>query len=373
MKFLLIGSFAESLITFRGPLIEALRAHGCAVHVTAPDLHASPQLVEKLEHMGVVAHDLPLRRTGTNPFADLGTVIALRRLMRRIRPDAVLGYTVKPVIYGAFAAKLAGVPSFYALITGLGHAFLQDSPAGLLRALVQRLYAASLRSAGKVFFQNPDDEALFRQQAILGAATPSLVVNGSGIDVQRYDVVSLPAGPARFLLIGRLLGEKGIREYAAAARQVRLTHPDVRFALAGWIDENPSAIAQHELDAWVRDGTLEFLGRLDDVRPAIAQSSVYVLPSYREGTPRTVLEAMAMGRPIITTDAPGCRETVQPGVNGLLVPVKAVDELADAMRRLADDPARVREMGRASRQIAQDKYDVDKVNAILLHEMGVPA
>ena len=162
-----------------------------------------------------------------------------------------------------------------------------------------------------------------------------------------------------------------MREYAQAARRVRAVHPAVRCVLVGWIDSNPNSIAQAELDTWINEGSVEFLGRLADVRPAIADSSVYVLPSYREGTPRTVLEAMAMGRAVITTDAPGCRETVVDGDNGFLVPVKSVDELEQAMLKFINDPALALRMGQRSRQVAEDKYDVHKVNAVMLREMGI--
>jgi len=173
------------------------------------------------------------------------------------------------------------------------------------------------------------------------------------------------------LLIARLLGDKGVREYAEAARRIRRQHPQARFSLVGWIDDSPNAIAQHELDAWVAEGSLEFLGRLSDVRPAIAACSVYVLPSYREGTPRTVLEAMAMGRAIITTDTPGCRETVVDGDNGFLVPVKSVPALVKAMERFIAEPELAERMGRRSRQLAEAKYDVHQVNGRMLEEMGI--
>lgn len=373
MKFLLIAGFAESILAFRGPLIRALAEKGCSVHVAAPGLTPDSEVYQALSRLGVTGHHIGLRRAGVNPIEDMGTLLELRRLMKTVRPDVALGYTIKPVIYGAFAARLAGVPRFYALITGLGHAFTSERKGGLLRGLVQRLYAAALRNARTVFFQNPDDEALFRSIPILGAGTPSQVVNGSGVDILSYPETGFPAGPVSFLLIARLLGEKGVREYAAAARLVRASHPHVSFRLVGWIDENPSAISQQELDEWVREGTIEYLGRLADVRPAIAQSSVYVLPSYREGTPRTVLEAMAMGRPVITTDAPGCRETVRHGVNGFLVPVGAIDELAEAMLRFVSDPGLVQSMGQASRRLVQEKYDVEKVNEVMLRTMGITA
>jgi glycosyltransferase involved in cell wall biosynthesis len=291
--------------------------------------------------------------------------------MRRVKPTFVLGYTVKPVIYGSLAGWLASVPRRFALITGLGYAFQGEGQRGRLQKLVQALYSMAIARVEKVFFQNPDDEALFRQRKILQASTRSFVVNGSGVDLNEFAVAPLPPGPPRFLLIARLLGDKGVREYAHAARLVRARYPEAKFGIAGWIDENPDAISKSELDAWVAEGTLQYFGRMSDVRPALENSSVYVLPSYREGTPRTVLEAMAMGRAIITTDAPGCRETVINGDNGFLVPVKSVDELAQAMISFVQRPALMQTMGLRGRQLAEEKYDVHKVNEMMLREMGM--
>ncbi|MBV2132971.1 glycosyltransferase family 4 protein [Pseudomonas sp. MAP12] len=374
MKFLLLASYPESLLTFRGPLLDALLAQGHNVHVGAPELRLGSPIVQKLEARGLQIHSIPMQRTGTNPLTDLVTLIHLHRLMRRIHPDCVLGYTIKPVIYGSLAAWLASVPNRFALITGLGYSFQgQDNGTderALLRSLVQWLYGLALNHAHKVFFQNPDDQALFRTQQILSPAVPSFVVNGSGVDVDEYTPAPLPPSP-RFLMIARLLADKGVREYVAAARQVRARHPEALFSLVGWIDENPSAIAQAELDAWQAEGVIRYLGKLDDVRPSIADCNVYVLPSYREGTPRTVLEAMAMGRAVITTDAPGCRETVVDGDNGFLVPVKAVDELTAAMLRFVEDPGLAVSMGQRSRLIAEEKYDVRRVNTMLMQEMGL--
>lgn len=369
-RALVIASYPDSILKFRGPLLEAMVASGWDVHIAAPAVDAMPGLREALASMGVALHDIPLSRTGTNPVADLGLVLALRRLMRELQPTVVLPYTIKPVIYGTIAAWMAGVPRRFALVTGLGYAFTGDRQ-GVVKRVVSSLYRFALGRTHKVFFQNPDDERLFRELGIAPAGIPSVVVNGSGVDVAAFPVTPLPGGDPVFLLIGRLLGDKGVREFAEAARQVKALHPEVRFRVVGWIDSNPDAIAQSELDAWVADGTLEFLGKLDDVRPAIAASTVYVLPSYREGTPRTVLEAMAMGRPIITTDAPGCRETVIDGDNGFLVPVQSVDALVDAMLKFIEDPTLAPRMGRRSRQIAEDKYDVHKVNAVMLREMGI--
>ncbi|PHQ16521.1 glycosyltransferase family 4 protein [Marinobacter profundi] len=370
--FLLIASFPDSLIKFRGPLLRALVAKGLRVHVAAPDLSSATAISDELAAMGVQVHEIGLRRTGTNPLADLRTVAELRRLMVRIKPDYVLGYTIKPVIYGSIAAWLARVPYRFALVTGLGYAFTGEASGkrGLLRKLIQRLYRFGLSRTHKVFFQNPDDEALFRNLHLLPASISSRVVNGSGVDVADYAVAPLPENPA-FLLIARLLGDKGVREYARAAQEIRARFPAVRFQLVGWIDDNPDAIAQQELDDWTESGALEFVGKVSDVRPAIAECSVYVLPSYREGTPRTVLESMAMGRPVITTDAPGCRETVEDGKNGFLVPVQAVDELVEVMVRFIETPELTARMGERSRQIAEEKYDVHKVNKFMLKEMGI--
>lgn len=369
-SFFLIASFPDSVLTFRGPLITAILARGTPVHVAAPGLAHENPIRLSLESLGVTVHDIPLARTGTNPSADLRLTLHLYRLLRRVRPGVLLGYTIKPVIYGTLAGWFARVPRRYALVTGLGYAFT-GSRKGLLTGLIQRLYRTALACVDKVFFQNPDDRNLFRDKGILSAEKPTVVVNGSGVDVSAFEESPIPMGAPVFLMIGRLLGDKGVREYAEAAACVQAQHPEVRFGLVGWIDENPDAISQAELEKWVANGTIEFHGKLSDVRPSIAASTVYVLPSYREGTPRTVLEAMAMGRPIITTDAPGCRETVIDGDNGFLVPVQSVDALVEAMLKFIEDPTLAPRMGRRSHEIAKEKYDVHKVNAVMLREMGI--
>ncbi len=374
MRFLLIAGFADSLIAFRKPLIVALLNKGLEVHVAAPELSTNQAVMSELTALGVVAHDIPMQRTGMNPLTDLRTLLALWQLMRKLKPHYVLGYTIKPVIYGTLAAWLARVPQSFALITGLGFVFMgeEDNQRSRVRAVVQGLYRTALRHCQTVFFQNPDDEALFRQLKIVSAGANTCVVNGSGVDVSLFEVAPFAENAApRFLLIARLLGDKGVREYAQAAEQVKQQYPDAQFDLVGWVDVNPNSIAQVELDQWVAAGTVNFLGRLSDVRPAIKDCSVYVLPSYREGTPRTVLEAMAMGRAVITTDAPGCRETVVDGDNGFLIPVKDADALAQAMLRFIEQPELIAQMGERSRVIAEEKYDVHKVNAQMLKGMGL--
>ncbi|WFE72048.1 glycosyltransferase family 4 protein [Halomonas sp. M1] len=373
-RFLLISCTSYSLVNFRGPLVQALINAGLEVHTAAPGLLDDKKTCQQLEAWGAITHDCPMQRTGLNPLKDIITFQSLYRLMRSVRPDIVLGYTIKPVVYGMLAAWLAKVPQQYALITGLGYAFAGQASGkrALVFQIVRRLYAAALSKADKVFFQNPDDEALFREFGILRQEVPSQVLNGSGVDMAHFTVAPLPPGPPRFLLIARLLGDKGVRQYANAALLIKQQHPDMVFQLAGDIDSNPDTITQEELDAWVKEGSIQHLGWLDDVRPAIADCSVYVLPSYyREGTPRSVLEAMSMGRAVITTDAPGCRETVIDGDNGYLIPVRDVDALVKAMEHFIDRPSRVQAMGQRSLEIAKDRYDVHKVNAVMLEAMGV--
>lgn len=375
MIVLIVASYAKSLVNFRRDLICDLLAAGCEVHAAAPMLTSTSPVTKELESLGVIVADFPLARTGINPFEDLRSLFVLWKLCRRIKPNHILSYTIKPVIYGSVAAFLSFVPNRVALITGLGYTFQGESGTGArgsVGMIAQLLYRVALFCSNLTFFQNPDDLELFRARNIVRKSAKVCVVNGSGIDVESFGVVSLPlALNVRFLLIARLLGDKGVREYISAARLIKSRFPGVQFDLVGWIDDNPDAISQVELDAWCYEGIVNYLGKLHDVRPAIEKCCVYVLPSYREGTPRTVLEAMAMGRPIITTDAPGCRETVIDGSNGFLVPIKSVDALVSAMEKFVCQPSLIAEMGKRSREMAVEKYDVHKVNAIMLKQMGI--
>lgn len=379
MKFLIIASSVPAILNFRGELLLALQEAGFEIHIAAPEFTSYPAELEKLHSLGYKVHNIFMQRTGTNPAADAQTFLALYRLMRDIKPDYMMGYTIKPVIYGLLAAKFAHVPHRFALITGLGFAFQGVDEQGYrkshLQKIMHKLYSLALVSTHKIFFQNPDDEALFKSMGIVKPTASTKVVNGSGVDLSEYSVQpfhTVDDSPIpRFLLIARLLGDKGLREYAQAARLIKAKYPQAQFDLVGSIDSNPSAISQNELDSWLEEELFNYWGRLSDVRPAIAASAVYVLPSYREGTPRTVLEAMAMGRPIITTDAPGCRETVIDGYNGYLVPVKAVEELAAAMECFIVNPELIVQMGSASRQLVEDKFDVHSVNRIMLKEMDI--
>jgi glycosyltransferase involved in cell wall biosynthesis len=258
------------------------------------------------------------------------------------------------------------------MITGLGMALGgEQRRSRWLRPMIGLMCRLSVGHSRRIFFQNPDDLRAFERLGIVRDAEQPVLINGSGVDLEAFRPAPLPASIS-FLLIARLFREKGIREYVEAARLIRARHPQVRFRLVGWIDRHAGAIPEDELAGWQREGVIEFLGRLEDVRDAIAASSIYVLPSYyREGTPRTVLEAMAMGRPVVTTNAPGCREPVRHGVNGYLVPPRDVRALAQALQRFIDQPQLMATMGRQSRRLAEERYDVHKVNAVILQTMGL--
>ncbi len=343
------------------------------VHVAAPGLGQDDETVSWLVSQGVVCHDVILSRTGLSARADLATLLGLRRLCRQIKPDVFLGYTIKPVIWGLIAAHMAGVPQRVALITGLGYSFTgkQTGLRKLVGHIARGLYRIALKRATLVMFQNSDDCEEFRNSSLLDSKTPVEIVAGSGVDIDRFCPKAFPQPPMQFLLIARLLGDKGIREYVAAAAEIRKIWPQAQFHLVGGTDPNPDRISDAEVGQWVQDGKIVWHGHISDVRPNLEACHVYVLPSYREGTPRTVLEAMSMARPIITTDAPGCRDTVVDGQNGFLVPVQDAKALATAMEKFCECPELLTQMGARSRQIAEDKYNVRKVNAHMISAMGL--
>ena len=373
MKIAVVGGFARSLVAFRGDMLRSMVELGHEVLAMAPE--DDPEVAAALKELGVRYQSVPLRRTGMNPVRDAGTTVALARAFRRFRPDAVFVYAVKPVIYGSLAARLARVPLRVAMITGTGSAFAGGGSRKrrLVSWLVRRLYWLGLAGVHVVFFQNPDDERLFRSLGIVGRRGQRILrVGGSGVDLAKYSPVPLPDGPVTFLLIGRVIRDKGVAEFVEAAGRVRSVHPEARFQLLGPLDSNPTAISKEELDGWVASGAIAYLGRTPDVRPNLAAAHVCVLPSYGEGMPRSVLEAMAMARPVITTDVPGCRETVVPERNGYLVPVRDAGALADAMIRLAEaPPERLTAMGAEGRKLAEERFDVRVVNRTIVEAMGL--
>lgn len=367
----IISSLAFSLSNFRGPLIQRLIRQGLRVYALAPDYDATSRAAVRA--LGAEPVDISLDRTGLKPVRDLADMLRLVIVLRMLKPDLVFGYFIKPVIYGTIAAWLAGVSHRYALIAGLGYVFTPDGSREtvkrrVLRTTASMLYAVAFRLCRRVFLQNPDDRQVLSD---LGALPPSksVLVSGSGVDLGAFAAVAPMASPLQFVLVARLLREKGIVEYVEAARRIRADHPDVIFTLVGDVDTNPGGLPKGVVQGWVAEGVIEWPGRVHDVRPWLARASVFVLPSYREGKPRSTQEAMAIGRAVVTTDAPGCRDTVDEGVNGFKVPVRDVDALEAALRRFVADPALVAAMGAQSRRLAEERFDVHRINAQMLSAM----
>jgi len=354
LKCLLSTNTSWNIINFRAGLIRALGARGFQVIAACPiDAH-TPHLAE----IGCRHIQLAMDNKGTNPAADSALLLRYLEVMRHERPDVYLGWTIKPNIYGSLAAHLLGIPVINN-VSGLGTAFLSDS---WLTRVVKPLYRVALRRSACVFFQNCDDRDLFVHSHLVRQKQAQLLP-GSGIDLDYFS----PAPPAPrnrhegpiFILIARLLWDKGVGEYVEAARLVKERIPQARFRLLGFLDvANRSAVPREVVQAWVREGVIEYLGHADDVRPQVSSADCVVLPSYREGMSRSLLEAAAMGKPLITTDTPGCRDVVDDGVNGWLCKAKDVTDLAEKMLRFTDmTEAQSQEMGRQSRLKAEREFD----------------
>ena len=372
MRFALLSNNAFSLLNFRGPLLAAIASRGHTVFALAPDFDA--EIRAQLEDLGVEPVDISLSRTGLNPIRDARDIFALVRTLRGLELDAILSFAIKPVVYGTLAAWWCRIPQRFALIAGLGYAFGEqqkpDRKRRLIHLVAKSLYAHSLARAKKVFMQNADDIADFIRLRIADR-NQLVIVDGTGVDLEAWHVRAPVTQPVTFMLAARLLREKGIEDYVEAARIVKAGSPDVRFILLGGLDSNPDGIARSEVEGWVAEGIVEWPGHVD-IRPWLAEASVYVLPSYyREGIPRSIQEALASGRPVITADTPGCRETVIEGQNGFLVPPKNPGALAAAMQHFVDRPGLVIDMGRQSRLLAETRFDVRRINARMIEVMGL--
>lgn len=359
MHIVIITSSAKALFNLRKELVESWVKAG--FKVTAIGDKPESEFGELCQNHGFDYKSVNLRRNGLNPIRDIGTLLELTALLKKLNPDRVFCTFAKSIAYGAWAAKKAGISQVYSLMSGLGSIYRNDSfKTKIIRIFMNRLYRNAFTCSRKVIFQNNDDRELFIK---LGLVQPNKteIVNGSGVDLNRYEFSILPNN-ATFLFVGRLLKEKGIREYINAAGKIKTKYPNARFLAVGDIDTNPSSLRKEEIEKYQAEGLIAFEGFHQDVRPFIRASDYFVLPSYHEGTPRCVLEAMAMGRPIITTDAPGCRETVINGINGFLVPIGNIDALAEKMDFMLNHKNSAIEMGRKSRCIVEEKYDVEKVN-----------
>ena len=368
MKIMVLSSFTTSLFWFRIDMMKSFLAAGCEVVAVGdgPEEEWEP----KFRELGIRYRQISVQRNGMNPFHDLKTLFAIYRLLGQERPDKIFSYQAKTVIYGGIAAWLRGIREVYPMIAGVGSAFLGEGlKRKLLRTVLVMEYKLGLANAKKIFFQNRDDLKVFTDNKILKEERV-VMINGSGVNLSQFSVTSLPE-KISFLCISRLIRDKGVWEYLEACREIRKRHPEVGCVLVGPYDTNPSAIQPEELQGFIDDGSVEYAGPQKNVAPFLQNCTAYVLPSYHEGTPKTVLEAMASGRPAITTDAPGCRETVTDGVNGYLVPVKDVDAIVAAMEKMIAEPQENVRMAKAARQIAEEKYDVNKVNLAIRKTMGI--
>ncbi len=367
MKFLLISPKNRTTYNFRGDLIKAIKAQGYEVLVTGPDKTD----VEKIETLGARFIEISLNKTGTSVKADLDYLKALTKLMKEEQPDATLGYTSKPVIYGSIAAKRAGVKSINCMVTGGGYTFTSKTvKAKLLGIIVRNLYRISLCKSNHVIFQNKDDLKEFCDKKLV-KKEKCYVVNGSGVNMEKFMPQDYPK-ETTFFMLSRLLKSKGVMEYLKAAEIVKKEYPNTKFYLLGkYEDSMQDGIDKNIIKEYEDKQIVERFEETDNVVPYYQKASVYVLPSYREGTPRTVLEAMACARPIITTDTNGCRDTVIDGKNGFIVPVKDVDALAKAMKKFIENPELIKTMGLESLEYCKEKFDVNKVNKDMLNIMNI--
>lgn len=357
MKYIVVSPKNRTVYNFRGDLIREIIQSGNEVIVTGPNRID----VDKIEALGAGFVEIPVNKNGLNPLADLQYLRTLIGLFRKEKPDVVFGYTSKPVIYGSIAAKLAKVSHIAAMVTGAGYAFTaKTAKAKMIKLIMSVLYKTAFACADIVIFQNSDDKDQFVKEKLV-REDKSKIVNGSGVNMEKFSVAPYPER-ITFFMLSRVMYSKGIREYLEACELVKAKYPEVRCMLLGACEGIQDSLSEEALKPYIDRGIIEHFGETDRVADYYAQCSVYVLPSYREGTPRTVLEAMAMGRAIITTDAPGCRETVIDGETGYLVPVQDGKAVAEKMMDFFEHPEKITEMGKKSLGYCCRKFDVKKVN-----------
>jgi len=376
MKVLFISTIASSFYGFRADLIGTILKQGHEVYAFTSEYTAED--LKKIEQLGAIPVTYELNRGGLNPFLDIIATYKLSKKIKKIKPDLVFSYFSKPVIFGTIAAKLAKVPRVIGMLEGLGYTFTEQ-PEGLSKKtqLIKRiqvfLYKIALPQLDKLIFLNPDDPLDLIDKHTIGIKKNE-VLGGIGLNLKEYPYqpITIIQQPINFLFIGRLLKEKGIHDFLAAAKIVKEKYPETKFTVLGAIDShNLGALTQSELHELISSNIIHYQGHVNNVKDWIANSHIFVLPSYREGVPRSTQEVMAIGRAVITTDVPGCRETVQNGVNGFLVPKWNPKALAEKMIYFIEHPEQIEKMGYESYKIAQDKFDVDKVNQRLLNILGL--
>lgn len=374
-KIVFVATVASSIYGFRQPLIAELQKRGHHIYAFVSEYTQAE--LEKIRAIGVTVIPHQLNRGGLNPLADIWATYKLAKQIKKIQPDLVFSYFAKPVIFGTLAAKFSKVPKIFAMLEGLGYTFTEQ-PEGLttktkiIRKIQVFLYRLSLPLANKVIFLNPDDPKDLLEQHNIKVRQVE-ILGGIGLNLADYPYQPVPQTEhIRFLFIGRLLKEKGIQEFIQAAKIVKTLYPNTVFTVLGAIDNmNLGALSEQELDNYVQSGLVEYPGHVSDVNEWITKSHVFVLPSYREGVPRSSQEAAAIGRAIITSDVPGCRETVEQGVNGFLVPAWNSEKIAEKMIYFIENPEQIRKIGDESYRIAKEKFDVDKVNQKLMQILGL--
>ncbi len=366
-KIAVVTSNTKTLLTFRYDFLKALKATGAEVVVFGPNDVCKTAVVRKLKDIDVPFFVIPIANTKLNPFQDFATYKVLKHLFKKQKITSVFSYTLKPVIYGSLAAKAAGVKTITSMMTGLGHLYtFHDWRTKLLRLVSDRLLKIAFKVNTTVFFQNKDDAQVLLD-ANLVPQEKVVLVNGSGVNLKEFPKTPLPQQtPLTFLFVGRLLKSKGFYEYCEAVKMVHKKYPGMRYQLLGGHHPNPAQLGKKEALKIMKDSFIEYLGEADDVLPFLQKAHVIVLPSYREGTPKALLEALSVGRPLITTNAPGCCETVSEEENGVLVHVADPWAIAEAMKLFIEHPEKLRPMADAGRKLAEDKFDVHKVNETLI-------
>jgi glycosyltransferase involved in cell wall biosynthesis len=371
MKLAMVTTYATPR-NVRGELLSTVIGRGHDVVVVAPE--SERVMSEPLARIGARYRHWDVSRTAIDPRRDARAAAQLLSILRAERPDVVLVYQVKAVLLGPLAAKLAGTPRVVALLNGLGTLFYEHGFGRTWKAkLARRAYAASLHAVDEIIFHNADDAAFMHDRGFLPRRAHRRVVLGSGVDLEKLAVQPPHIDPPTFTLVSRLLISKGVHELVAAARIVRPRHPTARFRLVGPLEaeDHPDAIHRSELDAWIAEGLVDYVGFTDEIPRVLRETTVYVLPSYREGMPRTNLEAAAVGRPVVTTDAPGCRDTVIDGVTGFVVPPRDTTTLAERLGRYLRDPTLVERHGLAGRALVEQKFDIRTINAAMCDALGV--
>lgn len=369
-KVIIFAADSKSLYMFRGGLVGHLKSKGLEVVCYCSEDSFFKEAQKLFHDKGVELKPLDFFNNGKNLLKDMATLKKIYSLLKEEKPNYIFSYHTKPGLYVGLCCWFFPKIKFYPTITGLGYLFSSmDATAKFFKNIICLLYRFVFKRSTKVFFQNKDDLNLFEKKKVI-ASSKALIVNGSGINLNEYPFHPLPEKLA-FLFIGRIIKDKGIIEYLDACKILKEKYPSIDCRLIGATSKNPTAISNEIIQEKCDMAKIEYVGEVYDVRPWLEKTSVFVLPSYREGLPRSGLEALSMGRAVITTDVPGCREIVQDGINGYLVPEKNSHALAKAMIRMAEQKENIHQMGQASRKMAEQRFDVNLVNKAMLEAMGV--